>query len=86
MHQLFSSLKMFQPENACRYFLDSTFTALITNIMAIFTWRTIWCVWDALLFPEDLLLSDLVSFAIGVGGVLVLFMLQTVFASVSQVR
>ena len=51
--------------------------------MAIFSWRCVWCVWDALLFPHDSLMSDVVNFAAGTLGTSLLFLLQRPLGSVS---
>lgn len=60
--------------------LDTLFASLVVTPLVVGYWRSVWCLTDIYLFPEDDVISALSSTAIGVAGHMVFTLNQFVLS------
>ena len=65
-----------QSDSRLLFFIDVLFCQFVVVTCNILVWRGVWNVYDAFLYPEDHLLSDVVSLVLGYVLCIVLFFLQ----------
>ena len=67
---------LWQSSSKAVYVFDVVFCQLVVVTSNILAWRGMWNVFDAFLFPENMLLSDLVSLVVGYLLSIQIFLLQ----------
>lgn len=76
-------LSELQSEDTYRYSADALFTLLVVLPSVIIIFRGIWNVYDVLIFPDDVILSDVASFIGGYILMLALLALQPILSRIS---
>ena len=71
-----ASVLLWQSSSKAVYVFDVVFCQLVVVTSNILAWRGMWNVFDAFLFPENMLLSDLVSLVVGYLLSIQIFLLQ----------
>ena len=57
--------------------LDVLYSQMVMNLSSVAVWRAIWNIIDCLLYPDNSLLSDIVSFAVGITFCCVMLAVQS---------
>ncbi|XP_031623853.1 uncharacterized protein LOC116341117 isoform X3 [Contarinia nasturtii] len=58
------------------YFIDCAFSVIVIGTLVVLVWRSLWVIFDLLIFPREQTLSAWYSLAIGYGIVAITFALQ----------